>query len=189
MIPRRLLNPLHSRWQLHPWCQLQLRKRLNELEAMFRQQHEDSADYAQSTRQMAQRLEHIDKKLGQIDSMDTLLHQTMDNLNDASGKLFVTIERQQDSHVQILDLSIRMSWLADFIDRMASRIEVLTTIIFKDPTHLLENDSPVSVMESTIQKKALDVDDRLTKWKLLNFVYTLQMTRIINWNLTVGLCW
>ena len=122
-------------------------KRLNELEAMIRQQQSDSADNVKSNQQMANQLEHIDAKLGRIDDMDTLLHKTIAHLNDNSEKLLVTMERQQDSHVQILELSIRTSRLTDVIDRMASRIESLTTALFKD--NINDHDQTASAREET----------------------------------------
>ena len=48
-------------------------------------------------------------------------------LNDNRAKLALTMERQQDSHVQIVELNLRVAKLTDVIDRMASRLESLTT--------------------------------------------------------------
>lgn len=94
-------------------------RRLNELESLFRQQQQETAEHSTLTSQTASRLEHIESKLGRIDAIDAIL-------NDNRDKLVVTMERQQDSHVQIIDLNIRVSKLMDVIDRMASRIETLT---------------------------------------------------------------
>lgn len=99
-------------------------RRLNELEALFRQQQQETAEISTLTSQSAARLGHIELKLGRIDDMDAVL-------NDNRDKLAITMERQQDSHVQIVDLNIRVSKLMDVIDRMASRIEVLTEAMVK----------------------------------------------------------
>ncbi|KAI2507901.1 hypothetical protein MHU86_6559 [Fragilaria crotonensis] len=99
-------------------------RRLNELEALFRRQQQETAETSTLTSQTATRLDNIESKLGRIDDMDAVLH-------DSRDKLAVTMERQQDSHVQIVDLNIRVSKLMDVIDRMATRIEVLTATIVK----------------------------------------------------------
>ncbi|KAI2496046.1 hypothetical protein MHU86_18467 [Fragilaria crotonensis] len=99
-------------------------RRLNELEALFRRQQQETAETSTLTSQTATRLDNIESKLGRIDDMDAVLH-------DSRDKLAVTMERQQDSHVQIVDLNIRVSKLMDVIDRMATRIEVLTASIVK----------------------------------------------------------
>jgi hypothetical protein len=94
-------------------------RRLNELEELFRRQRDDNVQNAEISSKNATKLAQIEAKIGRIDAMDNLL-------NDNSEKLALTMERQQDSHVQIIELNIRVTRLMEVIDRMASRIEVIT---------------------------------------------------------------
>ena len=97
-------------------------KRLDELESLFRRQQQENSEGADITSQNTTRLIHIESKLGRLDDMDNLL-------TDNREKLAITMERQQDSHVQIVHLNIRVSKLMDVIDRMATRMEVLSNTL------------------------------------------------------------
>ncbi|KAI2507941.1 hypothetical protein MHU86_6474 [Fragilaria crotonensis] len=96
-------------------------RRLNEREALFRRQQQETLENAALTTQNANSLIQIEAKLGRLDDMDNLLY-------DNCEKLAFTMERQQDSHVQIVELNIRVSKLMDVIDRMATRIELISTM-------------------------------------------------------------
>ncbi|KAI2508095.1 hypothetical protein MHU86_6268 [Fragilaria crotonensis] len=103
-------------------------RRLNELEELFRRQRDDNVQNAEISSKNATKLAQIEAKIGRIDAMDNLL-------NDNSEKLALTMERQQDSHVQIIELNIRVTRLMEVIDRMASRIEVIThTMVSSEAT-------------------------------------------------------
>lgn len=86
-------------------------RRLQELEAFFRNQQNAIEANAQMGKQM-----------------DQALQQTITTLQENSNKLVLTMERQQDTHVQLVELSSRVSRLTDVLDRMAIQIEALTTI-------------------------------------------------------------
>ena len=95
-------------------------RRLNELEALFRRQQQETSENAVLSTKNANSLIQIETKLGRLDDMDNLLQ-------DNREKLALTMERQQDSHVQIVELNIRVSKLMDVIDRMATKIESMTS--------------------------------------------------------------
>jgi predicted nucleic acid-binding Zn-ribbon protein len=86
-------------------------RRLQELEALFRNQQTAIEDTAQLGKQM-----------------DSALQQTITTLQENSDKLVLTMERQQDTHVQLVELSTRVSRLTEVMDRMASQIETLTAL-------------------------------------------------------------
>ena len=86
-------------------------RRLQELETLFRNQQNAIEANAQMGKQM-----------------DQALQQTITTLQENSDKLVLTMERQQDTHVQLVELSSRVSRLTDVLDRMAIQIEALTTI-------------------------------------------------------------
>ncbi|KAI2488891.1 hypothetical protein MHU86_25945 [Fragilaria crotonensis] len=91
-------------------------RRLNELEAMFRSQQTAIAENSQLSKRT-----------------DSTLQQTIHTLQDNSTKLVLTMERQQDTHVQLVELSTRVSHLTEVMDKMASQLETLTNLTFTQP--------------------------------------------------------
>jgi hypothetical protein len=92
-------------------------RKLQELESLFRNQQTAIETNATLSKQM-----------------DTSLQQTITTLQDNSDKLLLTMERQQDTHVQLVELSTRVSRMTDVMDRMASQIEALTTLTMSNQT-------------------------------------------------------
>lgn len=86
-------------------------RRLNELEALFRSQQTAINENSQQGKRT-----------------DSALQQTISTLQENSAKLVLTMERQQDSHVQLVELSTRVSRLTEVMDQLASQIEVLTNL-------------------------------------------------------------
>lgn len=86
-------------------------RRLNELEALFRSQQTAINENSQQGKRT-----------------DSALQQTISTLQENSAKLVLTMERQQDSHVQLVELSTRVSRLTEVLDQLASQIEVLTNL-------------------------------------------------------------
>ncbi|KAI2499922.1 hypothetical protein MHU86_14543 [Fragilaria crotonensis] len=93
-------------------------RRLNELEAMFRSQQTTLTETTQMGKQM-----------------DAALQQTIHTLQENSDKLVLTMERQQDTHVQLVELSTRVSRLTEVMDKMASQLDALTNLTISQRVH------------------------------------------------------
>lgn len=100
-------------------------RRLSELEVLLRKQEQDSAERDLQSQAAVTRLTTIETKLGRIDKME-------EALRDNSEKLVLTMECQQDTHVQIVDLNVRVSRLMDVMDRLATKLESATEFSHKD---------------------------------------------------------
>jgi hypothetical protein len=132
-------------------------RRLNELEALFRRQQQDTSENAALSTQNANSLIHIEAKLGRLDDMDNLLH-------DNREKLAITMERQQDSHVQIVELNIRVSKLMDVIDRMATKIESMTTTMLTGNRLDSEKRNTENQTDSTRRRTLEEMNDTQTSF-------------------------
>lgn len=121
-------------------------RRLNELESLFRKQQQETSENAALTTQNTNSLKQIESKLGRLDDMDILLQ-------DNREKLAITMERQQDSHVQIVELNIRVSKLMDVIDRMATRMESLTSALATRRSLDFEQEDQCEVSRATTTRK------------------------------------
>ena len=112
-------------------------RRLNELEALFRGQQHTITETSLLGKQM-----------------DASLQQTITTLQENSDKLIMTMERQHDTHVQLVELSTRVSRLTEIIDRMASQMDTLTTITIRNQNQT--ETRQLDTAEGTARRRTID---------------------------------
>ena len=77
-------------------------------------------------------------------------------LREHSEKLVLTMERQQDTHVQIVDLNVRVSQLMDVMDRLATKLELATELSHKEDMRGNEHSYLQSSTPDTTRRRTLE---------------------------------
>jgi hypothetical protein len=123
-------------------------RRLNELEALFRSQQQAISETSKMSKETDKTLQH-----------------TIATLQENSDKLVLTMERQQDAHVQLVELSTRVSRLTDVMDRIASQMDALTKITLSNSnmaTQRVPDTDGSSRRRSIEDMSVIEVQDRGT---------------------------
>ena len=123
-------------------------RRLNELEALFRSQQQAISETSKMSKETDKTLQH-----------------TIATLQENSDKLVLTMERQQDAHVQLVELSTRVSRLTDVMDRIASQMDALTKITLSNSntdTRRVQDTDGSSRRRTIEDMSVIEVQDRGT---------------------------